>query len=135
MSWTQENKQIVAENLGKLDFHDIGKLVGKTANAVHLFVHRERMVYRPTVKVNHIIKLLTLAFKRPEYFKPTKQFFAETGVKQIRFWQLYRGEARPTEKEFKAIREHLNVNEELIFEDRQMVIFENEGGGKSQPKK
>ena len=131
MSWTQENKQIVAENLGKLDISDIAKLVGKSERAVKQYLRRNRISYRPVVKVNIVLELIELAYKYPEYFTPTTRFFHEVGISRIRFWRLYRGEARPTQEEYSIIREHLGVNPERVFEGRQMNLFENEGGVKA----
>src|SRR5690606_14840764 len=93
--WTDEQKKYVTENAGKLSFEEMADHIGKTKNAVHLFIHRNRIQYKPAVKVNLLKEILDIAFTRAEYFKPTTDFFKEIGMTQMRFWSLYRGEAHP----------------------------------------
>lgn len=42
-------------------------------------------------------------------FKPTKQFYSATGIRQKRFGQIYRGEKSPEIKELQAISTCLNI--------------------------
>jgi hypothetical protein len=97
--------------------------LGKTKNAVHLFVHRNRIPYKPAVKVNLITELLDLAFRKAEYFKPTKEFFIETGMTQMRFWALYRGECSPTQEEYEGLKNHFVITSERVFNNRQLSLF------------
>lgn len=122
--WTEEQKKYVSENAGKLSFEEMASHIGKTKNAVHLFVHRNRIQYKPAVKVNLLIEILDIAFTRAEYFKPTTEFFKEIGMTQMRFWSLYRGEVHPTEDEYKTLKKHFNVSGERIFENRQLSLFD-----------
>jgi len=64
-----------------------------------------------------------MKFVYPEYFMPTHRFFESTGIGQRRWWQLYKGEKKLTEKEYKAIATHLNVSLEEAFEARQLTLF------------
>lgn len=125
MRWTEENKQFVAENAGKMSFEEMARHLGKTKNAVHLYIHRERIHYKPTVKENLLLEILTIAFKKPEYFKPTKEFFNEVGMTQMRFWSLYRGEEHPTEQEYNTLKKYFGITSDRIFENRQLSLFEN----------
>ncbi|MDD4438187.1 MAG: hypothetical protein PHS04_09160 [Tissierellia bacterium] len=122
--WTAEQKKYVSENAGKLSFEEMASHIGKTKNAVHLFVHRNRIQYKPAVKVNLLIEILDIAFTRAEYFKPTTEFFKEIGMTQMRFWSLYRGEVHPTEDEYETLKKHFNVSGERIFENRQLSLFD-----------
>lgn len=122
--WTEEQKKYVSENAGKLSFEEMASHIGKTKNAVHLFVHRNRIQYKPAVKVNLLIEILDIAFTRAEYFKPTTEFFKEIGMTQMRFWSLYRGEVHPTEDEYETLKKHFNVSGERIFENRQLSLFD-----------
>jgi len=91
--------------------------------AVKLFVHRHRISPHQKVKNNILINLLTVKFGDPKYFNPTRDFYKEIGMTQMRFWALYKGEEQITEKEYKIIREHLNIDAEAAFEARQLNIF------------
>lgn len=129
MSWTESDKQFVSENIGKMGFDAMAEHLGKTKNAVHLYLHRRRIPYKPQVKVNLVLEILKLAFRRPDYFHPTKEFFTEIGMTQMRFWSLYRGETHPTEDEYEKLKKHFGVKSETVFENRQLKLFENMGGG------
>ncbi len=124
-AWTEAEKKFVAENAGKMSFEDMAKQIGKTKNAVHLFIHRNRIQYKPTVKVNLITELLDIAFMKAEYFNPTKEFYTEIKMTQMRFWSLYRGEASPTEIEYKRLRKHFGIKREIIFNNRQLSLFDD----------
>lgn len=123
-SWSEEDRNFALQNAGKMSFEEIGRAVGRSKNAVHLFLHRQRKPYRATVKKNLIIEILDLAFVNAEYFKPTREFFETVGMTQMRFWSLYRGEASPTEQEYKTLKEHLGVTSEQVFENRQLSLFD-----------
>jgi len=124
-TWTIEEKQFVTDNAGKLSFDEMADQLGKTKNAVHLFVHRNRIPYKPAVKVNLITELLELAFKKAEYFKPTKYFFLEVRITQMRFWSLYRGEVSPTQEEYEILKNHFGITSENVFNNRQLSLFDS----------
>lgn len=124
-SWTEDEKRYVMKNIGKLSFETMAKNIGKTKNAVHLFIHRQRISYKQTVKVNLLTELLDIAFIKAEYFNPTKEFYTEIKMTQMRFWSLYRGEASPTEIEYKRLRKHFGIKKEIIFNNRQLNLFDD----------
>jgi len=124
MSWTEEQRQFVIDNAGKLSFEEMGVRLGKSKNAVHLFIHRNRIPYKPSVKLNIVKELLDIAFVKAEYFKPTKDFFNEVEMTQMRFWSLYRGEVHPTEDEYERLKTHFNVSSERVFNNRQLKLFD-----------
>lgn len=122
-AWTNEERKFVTENAGKLSFEEMASHLGKTKNAVHLFIHRNRIPYKPAVKVNLITELLDIAFTKAEYFKPTKEFFIEIGMTQMRFWALYRGECSPTQEEYEGLKNHFGITSERVFNNRQLSLF------------
>lgn len=121
--WTEQEKELVLGQLGKKTFEEIGREIGRSEMAVKLFVHRHRISPHKRVKNNILIKLLEVKFGDPKYFNPTRDFYKEVSMTQMRFWALYKGEEQITEKEYKAIREHLNIDAEAAFEARQLNIF------------
>lgn len=121
--WTQQEKEFVLSQLGKKDFEDIGREIGRSGLAIKLFVHRQRLSARQTVKNNILIRLLELKFGKAEYFNPTRGFYREVGITQMRFWSLYKGEAQITEKEYIDIRNHFNIDAEVAFHSRQLKLF------------
>jgi hypothetical protein len=71
------------------------------------------------------MRLITSKFTYPEYFSPTKQFFESTGIRQRRWWQLYKGEKKMTGKEFSAVVHHLKITDKQITGSLQLKLFEN----------
>lgn len=127
--WTDEEIKFVTENAGKLTFEQMAEKVGRSKNAVHLFLLRRRIPYKPQVRKNLVLEILQLAFKNPEYFSPTREFYEAVGMTQMRFWSLYRGEVSPTEEEYNKLKKHFGVTSARVFNNRQLNLFENTGGG------
>lgn len=122
-SWTKTQKDFVRNNINKVSFAEMADKIGKSENAIRLFVHRERLQYKATVKRNLIVELLDFVFTSAEYFAPTREFYTSVGITQMRFWKLYRGETPPTEQEYNALLEHFNVSKIDLFENRQYKLF------------
>ena len=74
---------------------------------------------------NLMLRLITVKFTYPEYFTPTKQFYIQTGIRQGRWWQIYRGEQKATGKELHAVVRHLKVSEKEIQGWLQLDLFGN----------
>jgi len=94
--WSPQEKEYVLSQIGKKDYEENRKDIGRSGLAVKLFVHRKRLPVRQTVKNNLLIKLLEVKFGNPEYFNPTREFYREVGMTQMRFWSLYKGESQIT---------------------------------------
>lgn len=120
--WTQGDKEFVSENVGKLTFKEIGDAVGRSELAVQLYVHRNHIVFKQTVKRNLILEIIKLKFSKPEYFNVTKDFLKAVAINQMRFWKLYRGEENPTQEEYLRIATHLEVSLEEAFKTRQLNL-------------
>lgn len=121
--WSVEQVRFLKENVGKLTLEEIAKFVEKSPLAVKLKIHRSKIVYRQAVKKNLILELFKLKFGDPKYFNVTKDFILATGINQVRFWKLYRGEENPTEKEYKSLVLTLKVDLQDALEARQLNIF------------
>lgn len=70
-----------------------------------------------------MLRLIEVKFTYPEYFTPTKQFFTATCIRQGRWWQLYRGERKPTGKELSAVVRHLKVSDKEVQSWLQLDLF------------
>jgi hypothetical protein len=90
-----------------------------------LFLHHHKK-FRLANDNNIIRRLLTSLIAHPEYFVPNRNFFIKTKIGQRRWWQLFKGEKTPTEKEYMAICKHLNVHDYIHLEARQLNLFEND---------
>lgn len=122
--WTEQQKNLVRENIHSMSLAEMARVLGKSENSVRLFIHRDRISYRRSVKTNIVIEILALAFKDPRYFSPTREFYTHVGITQMRFWKLYRGESSPTEDEYNSLLEHFRVSRHEIFENRQLKLFD-----------
>lgn len=111
-------------NVEKKTLQEMAEELNEKKEDLRLFLHRSRH-FKVNRDDNLIIRLLTVKFTYPEYFTPTKQFFVATGIKQRRWWQLYKGEQRATGKELSAVVRHLKVNEKEIQGWLQLDLFEN----------
>lgn len=120
--WTAQDKEFVNENVGKLSYQEIGKAIGRSELAVHLYVHRNHIVFKKTVKRNLILEIIKLKFSKPEYFNPTKEFLRAVEINQMRFWKLYRGEENPTQEEYLRIATHLEVSLQDAFATSQLNL-------------
>ena len=97
--WSQQQKEFVRNNAGKLTIAQLAANIGRTEDAIKLFLHRNRIVIGPTVQRNIVIELLKLRFKNPEDFTPSKAFYAETRLTAPRWWDLYFGRKSITENQ------------------------------------
>ncbi len=120
--WTEEDKEFVTENVGKLTFKEIGDTLGRSELAVQLYVHRNHIVFKQAVRRNLIVEIIKLKFSKPEYFNVTKEFLKAVEINQMRFWKLYRGEENPTQEEYLRIATHLEVSLVEAFQTRQLNL-------------
>lgn len=95
----------------------------KTELAVKLYIHRNHIVYRPSVKRNLVLELFRIKLVHPEYFNVTTDFLRAVKINQVRFWKLYRGEVSPTDQEYLRLATTLEVSFEEAFNARQLSLF------------
>lgn len=112
------------ENVGTKTLDEMAKELNLEKEELRLFLHRSRR-FKIRQDDNLVLRLLTVKFVYPEYFTPTKRFFTETGIRQGRWWQLYRGDRKPTNRELSAVVKHLKVNTKEIDNWLQLDLFEN----------
>lgn len=122
-AWSEEHQRYVLENINKLPFAEICEYVGRSENAVKLFLHRKKIPIGETVKRNLVKELLAIKFVKPEYFNPTRSFYKAVNITQMRWWDLYYGRKQITQTEYISIAKHLKVSLEDAFEARQLNLF------------
>lgn len=118
--WSQTEKQFVRNNAGKLTIAQLAANIGRTEDAIKLFLHRNRIVIGPTVQRNIVIELLKLRFKNPEDFTPSKAFYAETRLTAPRWWDLYFGRKSIREDEYLALTAYFGITLQEAFDTRQL---------------
>lgn len=134
--WSQTEKQFVRNNAGKLTIAQLAANIGRTEDAIKLFLHRNRIVIGPTVQRNIVIELLKLRFKNPEDFTPSKAFYAETRLTAPRWWDLYFGRKSITENEYLALTAYFGITLQEAFDTRQLSFdFPLPSGGEGKRKK
>lgn len=122
--WSDEQEKLLRESLGRLTVDEIAGKLGKSSLAVKLYMHRNHIQCRPSVKRNLVLELFTIKFSNPEYFNVTTEFLKAVKINQVRFWKLYRGEERPTDDEYLSLVQHLGISLEEAFKTRQLKLFE-----------
>lgn len=123
-SWKQNEIEYLTENIGKLTLAEMAAALGKTELAVKLYMHRHRMNIGPVVKRNLLQELLRMKFGNPKFFQPTREFYAEIGITQRRFWDLFHGRKQITDAEYLQFAKYFNVSLEEGFEARQLNLFQ-----------
>ena len=133
--WSQTEKQFVRNNAGKLTIAQLAANIGRTEDAIKLFLHRNRIVIGPTVQRNIVIELLKLRFKNPEDFTPSKAFYAETRLTAPRWWDLYFGRKPITENEYLALTAYFGITLQEAFDTRQLSFDFPSSVGEGKRKK
>ena len=103
----------------------MARALGKSEMAVYLYAYRHRIPLRRTVKNPIMRKLVEVKFGDVEYFRPTRRFYAETGISQKRWAALMFGYAQPTQEELVAAARalRLSVEESLALMEARQLKF------------
>lgn len=120
----KKHSEYLLKYVGKKTTEQMALELGVNHQELHLFLHRSRR-FNVQRDNNLMLRLITIKFTYPEYFTPTKQFYRQTGIRQGRWWQIYRGDLPATGKELHAVVRHLKVNEKEIQGWLQLDLFEN----------
>ena len=80
--WKPAEKQFVMDNIGKLSPHEMARHLRKTEKAVEQYIHRNRIIVNEKVNRNVVKEILTIKFKDPGYFNPTRAFYDAVGISQ-----------------------------------------------------
>ncbi|WP_163628918.1 hypothetical protein [Paludibacter sp. 221] len=116
--------QFIRDNINKMTPEQMAEEIGVTSYNLKLFLLQNR-IFPEQKERNLLLEMLTLKFTKPEYFTPTKDFYKAVGIGQRRFWQLYRGEKKITEKEYRNLTLHFKVSLQDAFEMRQLSLLDN----------
>lgn len=121
--WSQQERDFLLSNIDKLPLCRIAKEIGRSENAVKLYVFRHRIGI-PKVKNNILIKILTIKFVNPNYFRPDKEFYKAVGMTSHRWYNVYFGRDQITEIEYRNVCRKLNISDKEAFDARQLPLFE-----------
>lgn len=125
--WTKEETAYLVENYGKIPFEEMAKHLGRSVMAIRLRTLRGRLdVKHQTVKENRLKKLLSFRFRHLEDFTPSRYFYKETGINQMRFWDLFYGRKSITAKEYAAVADYFYITTGEAFESLQLDLFNDD---------
>ena len=126
-NWTMSEDALLREQLAKnVSLAEIAESLGKSEDAVYLYCYRHHIALRPRLKNPMMRRLLEVKFGNPDFFKPSKDFFRQTGINQKRWADLSWGYEQPTQDELKRAAVILNFTVEETFklmEARQLELF------------
>lgn len=125
--WTEQQILYLKENYGKVPLDKIAAQIGKTEMAVRLYALRHRLGEKyQLVKKNRLKALLECRFRHIEDFTPSRFFYKETGINQVRYWDLFFGRKAITAKEYVAVAEYFSITVSEAFESMQLDLFDNQ---------
>ncbi len=125
--WTEEDIEYITENWGRMSPESMAAHIGKTANAIRLYALRHRLdSNHQLIKENRFKKLLEHRFRHLEDFTPSRYFYQETGINQMRYGDLFYGRKSITPKEYKAVAAYFNITIAEAFDSLQLELFGNE---------
>ena len=119
--WTKNDIAYLVDNYGKVSLEEMASRLGR----VRLYALRHRLDEKhQVVKENRLKKLLEYRFRHLEDFHPSRFFFKETGINQVRYWDLFFGRKSITPSEYKAVAEYFNITISEAFDSLQLNLFE-----------
>ena len=84
-NWTVLEDASLREQLASnVPLATIAESLGKSEDAVYLYCYRHHIALRPRLKNPMMRRLLEIKFGDPDFFKPNKGFFHQTGINQKR---------------------------------------------------
>ena len=87
--WNKNEISYLVENYGRMSLEDMARQLNRSVMAVRLYALRHRLDDKhQVVKENRLKKLLEYRFRHLEDFHPSKFFFKETGINQVRYWDV-----------------------------------------------
>lgn len=123
--WTKNDIAYLTDNYGKASLEEMASRLGRSTMAVRLYALRHRLDEKhQVVKENRLKKLLEYRFRHLEDFHPSRFFFKETGINQVRYWDLFFGRKSITPSEYKAVAEYFNITISEAFDSLQLNLFE-----------
>lgn len=123
--WGRADKAYIEENYGRLSLETMAKHLNRSTMAVRLYALRHRLGDKyQVVKENRLKKLLSYRFRHLEDFTPSKAFYKETGINQVRYYDLFFGRKPITAKEYTAVADYFGVTNTESFEALQLSLFD-----------
>lgn len=123
--WNKKEAAYLVDNYGKMSLEELSANLGRSVMAVRLYALRHRLDDKhQVVKENRLKKLLEYRFRHLEDFHPSKFFFRETGINQVRYWDLFFGRKPIKPEEYKAVAEYFNITISEAFDSLQLNLFE-----------
>lgn len=123
--WTKNEIAYLVENYGRMSLEDMAIHLNRSVMAVRLYALRHRLDDKhQIVKENRLKKLLEYRFRHLEDFHPSKFFFRETGINQVRYWDLFFGRKSIKPEEYKAVAEYFNITISEAFDSLQPNLFD-----------
>ena len=123
--WNRDEVAYLVDNYGKMSLADLSRELNRSVMAVRLYALRHRLDDKhQVVKENRLKKLLEYRFRHLEDFHPSKYFFKETGINQVRYWDLFFGRKPIKPKEYKAVAEYFSITISEAFDSLQLNLFD-----------
>lgn len=123
--WTKNEIAYLVENYGRMSLEDMAIHLKRSVMAVRLYALRHRLDDKhQVVKENRLKKLLEYRFRHLEDFHPSKFFFKETGINQVRYWDIFFGRKAIKPEEYKAVAEYFNITISEAFDSLQLNLFD-----------
>lgn len=123
--WNKKEASYLVDNYGKMSLEDLSANLGRSVMAVRLYALRHRLDDKhQVVKENRLKKLLEYRFRHLEDFHPSKFFFRETRINQVRYWDLFFGRKPIKPEEYKAVAEYFNITISEAFDSLQLNLFD-----------
>ena len=123
--WNRDEVAYLVDNYGKMSLEDLSRELNRSVMAVCLYALRHRLDDKhQVVKENRLKKLLEYRFRHLEDFHPSKYFFKETGINQVRYWDLFFGRKPIKPQEYKAVAEYFSITISEAFDSLQLNLFD-----------
>ena len=123
--WTKNEIAYLVENYGRMSLEDMAIHLNRSVMAVRLYALRHRLDDKhQVVKENRLKKLLEYRFRHLEDFHPSKFFFRETGINQVRYWDLFFGRKSIKPEVYKAVADYFNITTSEAFDSLQLNLFD-----------
>jgi hypothetical protein len=123
--WNRDEVAYLVDNYGKMSLEDLSRELNRSVMAVRLYALRHRLDDKhQVVKENRLKKLLEYRFRHLEDFHPSKYFFKETGINQVRYWDLFFGRKPIKPQEYKAVAEYFSITISEAFDSLQLNLFD-----------
>ena len=123
--WNKKEAAYLIDNYGKMSLEELSANLGRSVMAVRLYALRHRLDDKhQVVKENRLKKLLEYRFRHLEDFHPSKFFFRETGINQVRYWDLFFGRKPINPEEYKAVAVSFDITVAVALACLQLGLFE-----------